>query len=211
MSNTLYFQTDKNVQVKNSHVYLQDIARLTSNDSAVLARNKVRRIMTLPENKPGRYVISVIDIIKQIQEQEQNVDVTHIGEPTVVITYEKENHKGPITAWLKTAVVCLITFFGAAFAIMTFNTDVDAPGLFTQIYYQFTGKVSNGYTILELMYSIGIGIGVIVYFNHLGKTKITQDPTPMEVEMRLYEEEIDKTIVEKSNSMRTSSCSNQKS
>lgn len=208
MSDTLYIQTDKNVQVQNNHVYLQDIANLTASDNAVLARNKVRCVMTLPKDKPGRYVISVIDIIKQIQEQEKNVDVTHIGEPSIVVTFEKQNHSGNVWAWCKTILVCIVTFFGSAFAIMTFNTDVDAPGLFTQLYYQFTGEVSNGYTILEVMYSIGIGIGVIVYFNHLGKTKITQDPTPMEVEMRLYEEDIDKTLVEKNNSMRTSGNNN---
>ena len=79
---------------------------------------------------------------------------------------------------------------------MTINTDVDTSGLFFHIYKQFTGNISDGYTILELTYSIGIGLGVIFFFNHFGGKRLTQDPTPMEVEMRLYEDDIDTTIIE---------------
>ena len=48
-------------------------------------------------------------------------------------------------------------------------------------------------------YSLGIGLGVIFFFNHFGHGKITQDPTPMEVQMRVYEDDVDKTLIEKKN------------
>ena len=82
---------------------------------------------------------------------------------------------------------------------MTFNTDVDISTLFVRIYEQFTGKVSTGQTILEGAYSIGIGLGVVIFFNHFMGKKITQDPTPMEVQMRVYEDDINKTLIEKRN------------
>ena len=44
-------------------------------------------------------------------------------------------------SWLKTAMVCAVTFFGGAFSIMTFNTDVDTSGCFSQLYRQFTGEL----------------------------------------------------------------------
>ena len=40
---------------------------------------------------------------------------------------------------------------------------------------------------------------VVFFFNHFGKWKITEDPTPMEVEMRAYEEQVDQTILEMEN------------
>ena len=43
---------------------------------------------------------------------------------------------------------------------MTFNTDADVGKLFRQIYEQVTGSVSNGFTILEFTYSVGLGLGV---------------------------------------------------
>ena len=35
-----------------------------------------------------------------------------------------------------------------------------------------------------------------VLFNHFGGRKITEDPTPMEVEMRVYEDDVNKTLIE---------------
>lgn len=46
---------------------------------------------------------------------------------------------------------------------MTFNNDVDLPALFQQIYTQITGQASTGFTILEISYSIGIGLGVLFF------------------------------------------------
>lgn len=196
MSDILYIQTEKNVKVDNPKVYLQDIAKLACANSKVLNRNRVRKILSIPENRPGRYVLSVMDIVEKIQEQEESVDVTHIGEPNMVLTYESPSSRNRWKSWMKTAIICIITFFGAAFSIMTFNIDVDVSGLFFKLYKQFTGEISNGRTILELSYSVGIGIGVIVFFNHFGPGKLTQDPTPMEVEMRQYEDEVDTTVIE---------------
>lgn len=98
-------------------------------------------------------------------------------------------------SWLKTAMVCAVTFFGGAFSIMTFNTDVDTSGLFSQLYRQFTGELSTGHTILEFAYCVGIGLGVVIFFNHFGHYKLTQDPTPMEVQMRVYEDDVNRTLI----------------
>ena len=49
---------------------------------------------------------------------------------------------------------------------------------------------------MELMYSIGVVIGILVFFNHFGKKRFSVDPTPMEVEMRVYENDIQTTVIE---------------
>lgn len=197
MSETLYIQTEQNVEIQDPHVYLGDIAKLSSSDESVLSRNRGLLILNIPKNEPGRYVVSAMDIIQKVQKKEKNVDVVHIGEPSFILTYEKEKHQHKLWSWVKTVFVCIVTFFGAGFSIMTFNTDVDTSGLFTKVYEQFTGIPSDGFTILELMYSVGIGLGVIFFFNHFGTWKITQDPTPMEVQMRVYEDDVNKTVMEK--------------
>lgn len=199
MSDILYVQTEKNVEVHGPDVYLQDVAKLSCSNTSVLNRNRVRKVFTIPEDKPGRYVISALELVKAIQEKEQSVDVTHIGEANFVVTYETEKHKHLLYSWIKTIFVCFVTFFGGAFSIMTFNMDVDTSGLFFQLYKQLTGNISTGHTVLELTYSLGIGVGIITFFNHFGHGKITQDPTPMEVQMRVYEDDVDKTLIEKKN------------
>ena len=79
---------------------------------------------------------------------------------------------------------------------MSFNNDVDVTTLFGQLYEQATGMKSDGFTILEITYSLGIGAGVLFFFNHFGRMKLTKDPTPMQIQMRVYEEDMDDTIIE---------------
>lgn len=195
MSEILYIQTEKNVEVQSPEIYLQDVAKLTCKDSKVLNRNKVRKVFSIPNREPGRYVVSAVDLVHAIAKEEPNVDITHIGEANLVVTYEKAKHQQKWYSWLKTLLVCVLTFFGGAFSIMTFNTDVDTANLFSKIYTQFTGEIATGPTILEFTYSVGIGIGVVFFFNHFGKGKLTQDPTPVEVQMRLYEDDVNKTLI----------------
>lgn len=195
MSEILYIQTEKNVEVQSPEIYLQDVAKLTCSDNKVLNRNKVRKVFSIPNGAPGRYVISAVDLVHAVAKEEPNVDVTHIGEANLVVTYEKAKHQQKWYSWLKTLLVCVLTFFGGAFSIMTFNTDVDTANLFSKIYTQFTGEIAVGPTILEFTYSVGIGIGVVFFFNHFGKGKLTQDPTPVEVQMRLYEDDVNKTLI----------------
>ena len=195
MSEILYIQTEKNVEVQSPEIYLQDVAKLTCSDNKVLNRNKVRKVFSIPNGAPGRYVISAVDLVHAVAKEEPNVDITHIGEANLVVTYEKAKHQQKWYSWLKTLLVCMLTFFGGAFSIMTFNTDVDTANLFSKIYTQFTGEIATGPTILEFTYSVGIGIGVVFFFNHFGKGKLTQDPTPVEVQMRLYEDDVNKTLI----------------
>ena len=79
---------------------------------------------------------------------------------------------------------------------MIFNNFVDFVWVFTEIYTQVTGQTSGHFTVLEITYSIGIGLGVLFFFNHFGHMKITDDPTPMQIQMRLYEENVNKTLIE---------------
>lgn len=196
MSDTLYMQIDKNVKIISSHVCLGNIARLFCKNEDVLEQCKSLQVYEVPENKPGRYIVTVMDLIHRIQKGVPDVEVTHMGEPTFILTYESKKKKSQVWNWMKTALICIITFFGAGFAIMTFNTDVDTPKLFANLYEEVTGQATDGFTELELMYSVGIAIGVIFFFNHFGRKKLSEDPTPIQVQMRIYEDDIDTTVME---------------
>ena len=196
MSDTLYIQTDENMEVHHPHVYLQDIVKLSCSNSKILNRLRVLPVASLDPKRPGRYVLSAMDLIREIQKKEPDLEITHIGEPSFIITYQTKPNTSTAWCWCKVIFVCLASFFGAAFSIMTFNNDVDIPALFEQIYTQVTGQPTTGNTVLEISYSIGIGLGVLFFFNHFGRMKLTNDPTPMQVQMRLYEDDINTTIIE---------------
>lgn len=196
MNAVLYMQVDANIQIKHPHIYLQDIARLSCSDSKILNRLRVMPVVNLKPDAPGRYVMSVMDLVDRIQQKEPDLTVTPLGETDFILTYEKPGSQNLVFRWLKITLVCLITFFGAAFSIMTFNADVDVEKLFQQIYFQVTGQNSSGFTPLEIAYSAGLGLGILFFFNHFGHRKITADPTPMQVQMRKYEDDVNTTITE---------------
>ena len=79
---------------------------------------------------------------------------------------------------------------------MAFNNDVSVTKLFSQLYEFMIGTKPEGISILEVSYSVGIAIGILMFFNHFGKKKFTVDPTPLEVQMRTYENDIQDTLVE---------------
>lgn len=196
MSDTLHIQIDQNSQVDHHRVLLQDVAKLSCSNSKILNRLRVMTVINLDQKKPGRYVMSAMDLVSMIQKKEPDLDINTIGEPNFIITYKNKPGPGMLWQWAKVLFVGLSTFFGAAFSIMTFNNDVDVGKLFSQIYEQVMGIPSGNFTILEITYSLGVGLGVLFFFNHFGHKKITTDPTPMEVQMRLYEDDVNTTIIE---------------
>ena len=205
MSDTLYIQTDMNILIKHPHVYLQDIARLSCSNSKVLNRLRVLPVANLNPDTPGRYTMSVMDLVDLIQKKEPDLDITPLGELSFILTYQPPGKPQMIFEILKVVFISLASFFGAAFSIMTFNTDADVGTLFKQIYQQVTGNVSDGFTILEISYSIGLAAGVLFFFNHFGRKKFSADPTPMQVQMRQYEDNINTTLLEESSRKASSS------
>ena len=47
-----------------------------------------------------------------------------------------------------------------------------------------------------MLFRSGLALGITVFFNHFAKWKLNTDPTPLEVEMRLYEDNISKTLIQ---------------
>lgn len=196
---TIYLQIDQNVKINSEKFRLREIARISSSDKALETGIGRLEIPSEQISGPGRYVFSVMDIIEVIQKEYPAVEVNNLGETDFVVTLEKKKNAGGLWQWIKTAFVCLLAFFGAAFSIMAFNNDVGITNLFQQMYTLFTGEASDGFTVLEVSYSVGLGLGIVLFFNHFAKKKLTQDPTPLEMEMRAYEDQVNTTIIEADN------------
>lgn len=190
----LYIKGEKNKEITRQEVLLGDILSMECSDQAIVNRVRSLRLFKVSEKK--RYVVSILDIISKIHEVYPGVTVDNMGETDLIITVADGKKTGKIFPVVKSVFVLLVTFIGAGFSIMSFNNDVNVPKLFDQIYVLVTGTRSDGFTILELMYCIGMSIGILLFFNHFGKKRFSADPTPMEVEMRTYEEDIEDTLID---------------
>lgn len=194
----LYIKGDRDVEVTKPDVTLGDLLSMECTDKLMLAKINTLKIIRFKKSGRQRCVVSVLKIIACIHEKFPEADVQNLGETDIIVTYEDQ--KTPALAWhiIKTVFVAAVTFFGAAFSIMAFNNDVDVTKLFGQIYELVTGQEAGGFTILEIAYSVGVTAGILIFFNHFGKKRFTVDPTPMEIQMRLYENDIQTTLIENS-------------
>ena len=195
ISATIYINAEQNVELQSEDVYVKDIGSLTCSDAHVLAKVKAIKLHHFKRDEPKRQVISLLKVIEEIEKVYPNVSVQSIGEPETLVEYISVNkHKG-FAQWIKLLFVAMVSFFGTAFTIMAFHNDIGINDVFSKVYEMVTGQPGDGYGILELAYSAGLAIGIIVFFNHIGGRRITKDPTPIEVEMRIYEEDVNKALI----------------
>ena len=195
ISATIYINEEQNVELQSEDVYVKDIGSLTCSDAHVLAKVKAIKLHHFKRDEQKRQVISLLKVIEEIEKVYPNVSVQSIGEPETLVEYISVNkHKG-FAQWIKLLFVAMVSFFGTAFTIMAFHNDIGINDVFSKVYEMVMGQPGDGYGILELAYSAGLAIGIIVFFNHIGGRRITKDPTPIEVEMRIYEEDVNKALI----------------
>ena len=175
----LYLKAEQNAEVMEEHVCVKDIASLYCADKSVCAKVKSLKIHQFHEKDNKRQVISILKVIQLIEKECPNVSVENIGENATLIELINVNkHKGPVQ-WLKMIFVAAISFFGTGFTIMAFHNDIGINEIFSKVYEQVMGYSTDGYSILEVSYSIGLAAGIILFFNHIGGRRITKDPTPI--------------------------------
>ena len=64
-----------------------------------------------------------------------------------------------------------------------------------QLYKVFLGTKPDDPTFVEFFYSVGLALGIFLFFNHVPGKKVTNEPTPIQVQMRLYEQDVNRTFL----------------
>ena len=196
MSDILYLKIAKNIEVCHKDIFLSDVANMECTNRELLNKIKAIRLLKIPDQKNNRYVFSILKVIEEIHKICPQLEIQNLGEIDFIIDYEAPRKQSPWIRWGKFLFICLTTFFGAGFSILTFHNDVGVTTIFDELYRRILGEDAAGYTVLEISYSIGLVAGILLFYNHFGGKKVTTDPTPVEVEMRLYEDDINKTLIE---------------
>ena len=177
-------------------VYLKDVGEIwIPGQSTASLGNLV--VYQVPEDTEKTYLISVIDIIKAITLKFPDATVNNVGEMDILLTYQRQ-YKQQNKVWLysKIVFIALILFTGASTSIMSFHSDAQIPKIFQNYYYMFFGEYNDMPLILAIPYTIGLAIGIILFFNHFSKIYVTKDPTPIEIEMTTYEKETNTSIID---------------
>ena len=196
MNNTVYVKIADSAKVNKTFVTIGDVSKIYSSNKCLSQKIKPLKVYTFRNPKENKIIISSMKIIEIINNQFPELNIVHIGSSDFLLEYQQLKAKCKALDYLQVTLCCILIFFGSAFTIMTFNTDVSMPELFTHIYEDITGKPHTGVTILELSYSLGIGLGIIIFYNHFGKKRLSNDPTPIELEMTKYQTEITTSLID---------------
>lgn len=193
----IYIKTVKKASIiKKRNVIVKDIADVYA-PSTLKSKVESVNVMNIKQEQKKNYLISSIDIIKAIDKQFPDCSINMVGEIDTIIQYEPEAPKvNKLWLFIKIAFIVIILFAGAATAIMSFHTDAQIPEVLENYYFMFFGEKIERPYIIEIPYSIGLAVGIIAFYNHIFKWHITDDPTPLEVEMTTYEEDVDRCEID---------------
>lgn len=194
--NTLFLKLDTKSKVKKEEILLKDIAKWYCLDSKISKELGKLSIYQFKAQDEGRCVISLLKVISLIQKKYPNLAFYSLGETQVIVEQVKEKKKIPGSKEGKVVVVSALCFFGTMFTTMAYHNDINIISIFHRVKEILGKEASNSFTLLEGTYSLGLALGIIIFYNHIGKRKLTQDPTPIAVEMRTYEADINKSLVE---------------
>ena len=195
MRDTVYIQFKELAEVTSRDVLLKDVARVYCRNTAKQEKCSGLPVMHIQKAEKHRYVANALKIIAMVEALDADLDALALGPADFVVAYEPPGPPKLLRQWAKTLFVCGICFFGAVFAIMTFNNDVSVADVFKEVHLLIMGSPSDGFSVLEVSYCLGLALGILVFFNHVAAKKLNTDPTPLEVEMRLYEDNITKTLI----------------
>lgn len=152
------------------------------------------------KNKKGNEdwdYIAATDVAEKVLDEFPIIDLTLLGEVEILIEYKSQQKKRPFFEFIKVVLVCLILFFGASVAIVNFHVDVSAKDSLEKLYFTFTGEKKNSPLLMTIPYSIGIGVGVLTFFTRIFSfsERRKKEPGPMEIELFLYDEDMEKHIL----------------
>lgn len=191
----VYVKAERCSRVSEKKVCVADVAEVFSNDKKLERQLKHEVLLVVQNSRQEKFVFSILKLFEVLSEKHKDVEWVNTGEDEFIVEYNPPKKLSMALEAGKTAFVCLAVFFGSAFTIMTFNQDVAVADVFRMMEELVLGKGIES-KVIEIAYSVGLPFGIILFFNHFSRLKIDSDPTPLQVQMRLYEENVNKAVIE---------------
>ncbi|WP_062198409.1 stage V sporulation protein AA [Massilibacterium senegalense] len=188
----LYLHYVNRIQVEAEEIItLGKVATLYMKDEQ--KKQLLRQLPIKKVNKDdGRFsIISTLSVMERIHQWDATIEVISYGETEIVIE-QKDKKKLLKPFWI--FLIWWLLFIGSGLAIMNFHEDVSMKAVHEKLYYILTGERTNQLYWLQVPYSIGIAVGMVLFFNHIFKKRFNDEPSPLEVEMFNYQEDLDRYV-----------------
>jgi len=210
----IYIKPKQKVSLSNrKEILIDDVSEVVVSSPNKNIEKNVKKLKLLSiennkennNNKKGKknYLVSVTDIIKLINKSYPDYTVNNVGENDTWVQHsvqkqgQKKSNSNALLKWLKVAFVATVLMIGSSTAIMSFHTDGQLGKVFEKYYEIFYGEQKTNPAIINIPYSIGLAVGIVVFYNHFLGKKLTDDPTPIEVEMEQYDKEVAEAMIDR--------------
>ncbi|WP_440602651.1 stage V sporulation protein AA [Bacillus sp. GB_SG_008] len=192
MEKTIYVKMRSRLQVSPAYeIKVGDVAQVVG-DSDIVDEIKRQAVYKITKKDKTHVVIDVMKVIQRIQQYSSSLQINLLGsaQTIVEIVYEKKR-VNPFFF----GMVWLLLFVGAALAIIYFHEDVSMQQVHQRLYYMITGENNKKPLLFQIPYSLGLGLGMILFFNHVFQKRINEEPSPLEVEMFQYQQSLDQYVM----------------
>lgn len=183
-----------------------------------------RRIKPFKISKKEIYLKDIYDIYPQIENDylgdiciknytahKSNYDVIHLGEiiqiikekfPQVHISFLKtddiviffDEGKKDRTKYIRVFIVSIIVLMGSIMGIMNFHADVNMEYSQFMMVDSITKDGKKYLPYFQIPYSIGIGLGVALFFNKFIPTYSKLEPSPLDLKMVSLNKDIENEL-----------------
>jgi stage V sporulation protein AA len=192
LEKTIYIRMRNRVLAKpEEKVYLRDLAQIIAPDMVLSDLHKLM-IHQVSESDKNIVIIDVMKIIRMISNLIEDVEVQTIGPAQTIIEVVSRKKQRSYPLFL---LIWFLLFFGSAMAIMNFHDDVSMQSVQGKLYKIITGVEDSKPWLFQIPYSIGLGLGMILFFNHVFQKRINEEPSPLEVEMFNYQMDLDNYVI----------------
>jgi stage V sporulation protein AA len=192
MEGTVYIRLRHRVQVKSgSIVTLGQLAQIIAPETVLDSLKSISIHQVTPSDK-NIVVIDVMTVINRMTDTHPHLDIQTIGPAQSIIEVILEKKKVSLPLFIG---VWMLLFVGAAMAIMNFHEDVSMRQVHQTLYHFITGEKDPHPLLFQIPYSFGLGLGMILFFNHIFRKRLNEEPSPLEVEMFNYQQDLDQYVI----------------
>ena len=192
----VYVRMRNRVHVRQEQeLFVKDVARIIGPDDIVktLEQTKLLKVSRADNNI---IIIDLIHMIQCIRNVDPTIEVQTLGPAQTIIEVIYEKRRFSILSFL---AVWFLLFIGAGITIMNFHVDVSMQEVHQKLFKIITGREDTKPLLIQIPYSLGLGLGMILFFNQFFKKRFNEEPSPLEVEIFNYQQDLDQYVIMKEN------------
>jgi len=171
-------------------IYIKDIYDIYPKDKELILGDICLR--EYKDNDLKYDVIHLGEVIEKINDKLSQTSIHFLKTEDIVVFFEK--YTKDRTKYIRVAIVSIIVLMGSIMGIMNFHADVNMYESQYKIVEVLTKDAKRYLPYFQIPYSIGIGIGVAMFFNKFIPNYSKHEPSPMELKMVSLNKEIENQL-----------------